>query len=198
MSMVSPCLPNMETSRSRNRGTSRQWVTCPCSELFRQLIYDRVSSSVFGDFLNTNDSKKHNDNSNNWGKIRKKNTDLQLIWRSSESGCITIIISDRHKTSWIDFRLQKSRLKYDMRKFYFTERVVDQWNSLSLLIWVVTANNTKILKRLDQYWQHQDIIFDFRAEIEGTRSRSEVSRVDIVQFIMYCCITYLTSWQRGT
>ena len=67
-----------------------------------------------------------------------------------------------------------------MRKFYFTERVVDQWNSLSLLIWVVTANNTKILKRLDQHWQHQDIIFDFRAQIDGTRSRSEVSRVDIV------------------
>jgi len=35
-------------------------------------------------------------------------------------------------------------------------------------------------KRLDQYWQHQDIIFDFRAQIEGTGSRSEVSRVNIV------------------
>jgi len=31
-----------------------------------------------------------------------------------------------------------------MRKFYFTNRVVDQWNSLPS--WVVTANNTKILK----------------------------------------------------
>jgi len=29
-----------------------------------------------------------------------------------------------------------------MRKFYFTKRVVDQWNSLPN--WVVTANNTKI------------------------------------------------------
>jgi len=68
-----------------------------------------------------------------------------------------------------------------MRKFYFTNsnRVVDQWNSLSNL--VVTANNTKIFKkRIDQYWQHQDIIFDFRAQIEGTGSRSEVSRVNIV------------------
>ena len=32
---------------------------------------------------------------------------------------------------------------------------------------VVTANNTNVfLKRLDQYWQHQDIIYDFRAQIE--------------------------------
>ena len=93
----------------------------------------------------------------------------------------TLIISDIHKTRGNDLRLQKSRLKYNMRKFYFTNsnRVVDQWNSLSNL--VVTANNTKIFKkRIDQYWQHQDIIFDFRAQIEGTGSRSEVSRVNIV------------------
>ena len=41
-------------------------------------------------------------------------------------------------------------------------------------------NNTKIFKkRLDQYWQHQDIIFDFRAQTEGTGSRSKVSRFNI-------------------
>ena len=77
-------------------------------------------------------------------------------------------------------------LNIDMRKFYFTNRVVDQWNSLPN--WVVTANNTKIFKkRIDQYWQHQDIagIFDFRAQIEETGSRSKVSRVNIVYFIMY-------------
>jgi len=91
----------------------------------------------------------------------------------------TLIISDTHKTRENDLRLQKSRLKYNMRKFYFTNRVVDQWNSLPN--WVVTANNTKIFKkRIDQYWQHQDIIFDIRAQIEGTASRSEVSRVNIV------------------
>jgi len=43
------------------------------------------------------------------------------------------------------------------------------------------TNNTNIFKkRLDKYWQHQDIIYDFRAEIEGTGSRSEVSRVNVV------------------
>jgi len=72
----------------------------------------------------------------------------------------------------------------DMCKFYFTNRVVDQWNSLPN--WVVTANNIKIFKkRLDHYWQHQDVtythhIFDFRAQIEGTGSRSEVLRINIV------------------
>ena len=68
---------------------------------------------------------------------------------------------------------------YDSRSLALNNRVVDQWNSLPN--WVVTANNTKIFKkRIDQYWQHQDIIFDFRAQIEGTGSHSEVLRVNIV------------------
>ena len=53
-------------------------------------------------------------------------------------------MSDTYKTRGNDLRLQKSRLKYDMCKFYFTDRVVDQWNGLPN--WVVTANNTKIFK----------------------------------------------------
>jgi len=35
-------------------------------------------------------------------------------------------------------------------------------------------------KLLDQYWQHQDIIFDFRAQIEVIGSRGKVLRVNIV------------------
>ena len=53
---------------------------------------------------------------------------------------------------------------------------------------VVTANNTNVQcdpdvfkNGLDQYWQHQDIIYDFRSQIDGTGSRSsEVFRVNIV------------------
>ena len=64
-------------------------------------------------------------------------------------------------------------------KFYFTNRVVDNWNSLPN--WVVSANNIITFKiRLDKHWQHQEIIYDFRAQIHGTGSRSEVSRVNVV------------------
>jgi len=37
---------------------------------------------------------------------------------------------ETYKTSCNDLRLQKCRCKYDMRKFYFTNRVADHWNSL--------------------------------------------------------------------
>jgi len=61
-----------------------------------------------------------------------------------------------------------------MRKFYFANRVADHWNCLPN--WVVAADNIKLFskKRLDQYWQHQDIIYDFRAQIQGSGSRSKV------------------------
>jgi len=48
--------------------------------------------------------------------------------------------------------------------------------------WVVVAANNIIAFeiRLDKHWQHEDIIYNFRALIDGTGSRSEVSRVNVV------------------
>jgi len=50
-----------------------------------------------------------------------------------------------------DLRIFKTWFKYDLRKFYFTNRVVDAWNSLPN--YIVTDNNTNIFKRrLDACW----------------------------------------------
>jgi len=74
-----------------------------------------------------------------------------------------------------DLRIFKPRFKYDLRKFYFTNRVVDAWNSLPN--WIVMANSTINFKRR-LYWQDQEIIYDFRAQLHGTGSRSDVFRYD--------------------
>ena len=72
-----------------------------------------------------------------------------------------------------DLRLQKIRARYDLRKYYFTNRVVNMWNSLSS--YVVSAESVNCFKnRLDNFWKNQEIIYNFRAEIYGTRNRSEV------------------------
>ena len=58
-------------------------------------------------------------------------------------------------------------------KYSFTNRVVNIWNSLPNK--VVLADSVSCFKsRLDKFWQNQDIVYNFRAEIEGTRNRSEV------------------------
>jgi len=70
----------------------------------------------------------------------------------------------------------KSRFKYDLREF-FTNRVVDAWNSLPN--WIVMANSTNTFKRrLDTHWQDQEIIYDFHAQLQGPGSRSDVYKYD--------------------
>jgi len=72
-----------------------------------------------------------------------------------------------------DLRLKKFRVKYDLRKYSFSVRVVNTWNSLPN--WVVSANTTDTFKvRLDKFWHNQDIVYDFWAQLQGTGSRSEV------------------------
>jgi len=66
-----------------------------------------------------------------------------------------------------------------MRMLYFINRGVDHWNSLPN--WIVAGNNIIVFKiRLDKHWQYQDIMYDFRTQTDGTGSRSELSRVNVV------------------
>ena len=45
------------------------------------------------------------------------------------------------------------------------------WNSVPNYVVLSDTVNT-FKSRLDKFWQHQDIIYDFKAEIHGTGSRS--------------------------
>ena len=72
-----------------------------------------------------------------------------------------------------DLRLQKNRARYNLRKFFFTNRVVNIWNSLP--DYVVHADTVNCFKsRFDTFWSNQDLVYKFKAEISGTGSRSEV------------------------
>ena len=51
--------------------------------------------------------------------------------------------------------------------------MVNIWNSLPN--WVVSAYTTDTFKaRLDKFWHSQDIVYDFKAQLQGTGSHSEV------------------------
>ena len=70
-----------------------------------------------------------------------------------------------------DLRLQKNRAGYDLRKCFFTNRIVNRpmWNSLPND--VVHAESTNTFKsRLDKFWSNQEMNYDYRAEIQGSRS----------------------------
>jgi len=51
--------------------------------------------------------------------------------------------------------------------------VANTWNGLPN--WVLSANTTNTFKsRLDKFWQNQDIVCNFKAQLHGTGSRSIV------------------------
>ena len=65
---------------------------------------------------------------------------------------------------WIwDETLPQSRL--DVRKYSFTNRVVDLWNSLPDS--VISAETVFSLEtRLDDYWKDQDILYEYESKIK--------------------------------
>ena len=54
----------------------------------------------------------------------------------------------------------------------FSALIVDIWNSLPNSI--VDARTVNAFKaRLDKFWSHQAVKYDFTADLTGTRNRSE-------------------------
>ena len=70
-------------------------------------------------------------------------------------------------------KLSNNRYHYDLRKFSFAPRIVNVWNNLPEI--VISANTTDTFKRrLDKFWQHQDILYDYKAELTGVGNRSQI------------------------
>ena len=67
-----------------------------------------------------------------------------------------------------------NRYHYDLRKFSFAPRIVNVWNSLPEII--ISADTTDTFKRrLDKFWQHQDILYDYKVELTGVGNRSQIN-----------------------
>jgi len=59
-----------------------------------------------------------------------------------------------------DLRLKKSRVKYDLQKFFFSNGVVNTWNSFPNS--VLSDNTTNMFKtRLDKFWHNQDVTYNY-------------------------------------
>ena len=71
-------------------------------------------------------------------------------------------------------KLVNNRYHYDLRKFYF--RIVNVWNSLPEI--VISAATTDTFKRIDKFWQHQDILHDYKVELTGVGNRSQINTDD--------------------
>ena len=65
-------------------------------------------------------------------------------------------------------KLYKSRPRLDIKKYAFSHRVVDTWNSLpECVINAPTLFTFEV--RLDRHWKTQDIVYDFEAKLTTGR-----------------------------
>jgi len=61
------------------------------------------------------------------------------------------------------------RCRYELRKNFFSNRIVNMWNSLpDYVVMSDTINNFKNRLDLDAHWKHRDFLFHYRATYTGT------------------------------
>ena len=69
------------------------------------------------------------------------------------------------------YKLLNCTFCHDLRKYYFSARIINIWNSLpNYVVDVSTINQFKA--RLDKFWMHQDVLYDYTAELTGIGDRS--------------------------
>jgi len=66
--------------------------------------------------------------------------------------------------------MTSSYVKYDIRKYYCTERIVNMWNSLADAVVNLTINQFK--NRLDRHWSIEEMMYNYKSELTGILSRS--------------------------
>ena len=68
------------------------------------------------------------------------------------------------------YKMQPIRAHYNIRKFFFSNRIVTLWNSLPNH--VIISESVNIFKnRLDKFWEKQDFKYEWNAGVTGTGSR---------------------------
>jgi hypothetical protein len=71
-------------------------------------------------------------------------------------------------------KIKKKFCKINLRKFSFTNRIVDLWNTLPQS--VIDAKDARQFEiRLNKYWEHQDVKFEYKASIQNTGNHTKIS-----------------------
>jgi hypothetical protein len=81
------------------------------------------------------------------------------------------------------FKLKHGVFKYDLRKYFFTNRIVNLWNDLP--DYVVMAKSTNSFKgRLDKFWGSQEILYNWESEFyTGTGENKSFIKVKDCEYL---------------
>jgi len=95
--------------------------------------------------------------------------DVYQIFSGKYDVTVTNWLTDRHLQSH-RFSLYQSQIRYDTKKYNFTNMIISIWNGLPDT--VISATNVDTFKaRLDRFWQNQEVIYNWKTDIHiGSRS----------------------------
>ena len=68
------------------------------------------------------------------------------------------------------YKLLNYTFHYDLWKYYFSARIVNIWNSLPNCVVDINIVN-QFKARLDKFGVHQDVTYDFTADLTGIGDR---------------------------
>jgi len=70
-----------------------------------------------------------------------------------------------------NYKLVKNFSRYDMHWQFFTQSIINTWNSLPSH--VLNSSSVNIFKNnLDKFWSNQEVYYNLKCEITGTANRS--------------------------
>ena len=93
-----------------------------------------------------------------------------------DSDVAPVLITNDSVTRGNKYILLKHSFRHDIRKFSFTCRIVNIWNSLPNYVIDDHANTIDIFKtRLDKFWKDQDVYYDFTCELLESETDLSVS-----------------------
>ena len=150
-----------EAQLRASSGTARGWRTAPLHHL-QLLVHGRGGDT-------TPHGRVPPTVTASWGTCRRSWKQLFLLLQQSKYLPVNI----KANTRGSNYKLLNHSFHYDLRKHYFFARIVNIWNSLPNT--VVDAGTVNAFKaRLDKFWSHQVVKFDFTANLTGTGNRSGV------------------------
>ena len=101
--------------------------------------------------------------------------EVYKIFSGKYDATVTSWLTDRHLESHYDLRghrfsLYQSQIRYDTKKYNFTNKIISIWNGLPDT--VISATTVDTFKaRLDRFWQNQEVIYNWKTDIHiGNRS----------------------------
>ena len=97
---------------------------------------------------------------------------FKIITNKDNNGNCTLILHKGLVTKRNRYTLHQKHVQYDLRKYFFANRIITIWNSLPDN--VVSSFINIFKNRLDYFLNAQDVYFNWKADLTGTGDRSKI------------------------